>query len=337
MLRLLLFLTLTTAAYAQLLDRSADTLFTPPSQVTPTAQQQRLAYLCSLPENANSAACLSGQGVGTGAGIGMGMGNALGTQSMPMQQGMTLDQGTGYDLYYSQLYPQAYSQTYPQGQSLLAGPAAHYPLMTNTRPYRVKEPPTEFQKYVAESIGKSLPIFGASLFDHVPATFLPSNRALVGPDYVIGPDDELQINVWGQLNFVRRFVVDTRGQIVLPDIGPIAVAGLPYGQVASVLKAAMMRSYKNFDLSVTLGRLRSIQIFVVGDARQPGSYTVSSLTTLVNAVFASGGPSSKGSMRHIQLKRENHVVTDFDLYDLILHGDKSKDVQLLPGRSEERR
>src|SRR6185312_4976004 len=147
-------------------------------------------------------------------------GNAMGIQGIPMQQGMSLDQGTGYDLSYPQIYP----QTYPQGQILPSG-ATHSPPMQNTRAYRVKEPPTEFQKYVAESIGQSLPIFGASLFEHVPATFLPTNRALVGPDYVIGPDDELQINVWGQLNFVRRFVVDARGQIVLPDIGPIAVAG----------------------------------------------------------------------------------------------------------------
>src|SRR6185312_1131540 len=98
-----------------------------------TSQQQKLAYLCSLPENANSTACLSAQGVGTGTGIGMGMGNALGTQGLPMQQGMTLDPGAGYDLSYPQLYPQAYSQTYPQGQSPLAGPAAHNPLMPNTR------------------------------------------------------------------------------------------------------------------------------------------------------------------------------------------------------------
>ena len=154
---------------------------------------------------------------------------------------------------------------------------------------------------------------------------------MVGPDYVIGPDDELQITVWGQLNLVRRLVVDSRGEIVLPDVGPIAVAGLPYGQVAAVLKAAMQRSYKNFDLSVTLGRMRSIQIFVVGDARRPGSYTVSSLTTLVNAVFASGGPTSRGSMRTIRLQRGDKSICEFDLYDLLMRGDTSKDAQLHGG------
>src|SRR5947199_10855394 len=97
------------------------------------------------------------------------------------------------------------------------------------------------------------------------------------------------------------------------------------------LKTAIGRIFKNFDLNANLGQLRSIQIFVVGQARHPGSYTVSSLSTLVNAIFASGGPGSKVSMRHIQVKRENRVVSDFDLYDLLLCGDKSNDVTLLTG------
>ena len=80
-----------------------------------------------------------------------------------------------------------------------------------------------------------------------------------------------------------------------------------------------------------MGQLRSIQIFVLGSARQPGAYTVSSLSTLVNALFASGGPSATGSMRHIQLRRDNRVLVDFDIYDLLRRGDKSHDVQLLPG------
>jgi polysaccharide export outer membrane protein len=324
MLRLLLFLTLTTAACAQLLERPRDSLFSPPSQ------QQQLVYLCSLPENANSAACLSAQGTQDSFGTQsiltqQGMAQQGMAQQGMTQQGMTLDRGTGYDLSYPQTYPQT------QIPGLQPTTTGRNPMAEPARPYRVKEPPTEFQRYVTESIGQSLPIFGASLFDNVPATFLPSSRALVGPDYVIGPDDELQINIWGQLNLVRRLVVDARGQIVLPDVGPIAVAGLPYGQVAEVLKAAMMRSYKNFDLSVTLGRLRSIQIFVVGDARRPGSYTVSSLTTLVNAVFASGGPTSRGSMRSIRLQRGDKTVCEFDLYDLLMRGDTSRDAQLRGG------
>jgi protein involved in polysaccharide export with SLBB domain len=97
------------------------------------------------------------------------------------------------------------------------------------------------------------------------------------------------------------------------------------------LKSAIGRVFRNFDLNVSLGQLRSIQIFVVGHAARPGAYTVSSLSTLVNALFASGGPTVKGSMRNVQLRRRDKLVTQFDLYDLLLKGDKSKDVQLLPG------
>jgi len=313
MRRFLLFLTMTGACCAQIFDqvpanqRSRESLFTSPSQ----QQQQRALYLCSLPENANSAACLSSQGNE----------DPFGSQGILPQQSPypALDRGMGYDLSNPQ------TQAFPPS-SMLGGRAE-----TPARPYRITEPPTEFQRYVAESIGQTLPVFGASLFERVPGTFMPSNRALVGPNYVIGPDDELQINIWGQLNLVRRLTVDPRGEIVLPDVGPIVVAGLQYSQVANVLKTAMQRAYKNFELSVTLGRLRSIQIFVVGDARRPGSYTVSSLTTLVNAVFASGGPSSRGSMRSIRLQRGDKKICEFDLYDLLMRGDTSKDAQLQGG------
>src|SRR5205085_3485279 len=120
-------------------------------------------------------------------------------------------------------------------------------------------------------------------------------------------------------------------QIYLPRVGSVTVAGLKYEQVNPYLKTAVGRIFKNFDLNVNLGQLRSIAVFVVGQAKHPGTYTVSSLSTLVNALFASGGPDNTGSMRHIQLKRKNQVVSEFDLYDLLLNGDKSKDVALLPG------
>jgi polysaccharide export outer membrane protein len=194
-----------------------------------------------------------------------------------------------------------------------------------------KEPPTEFQRYVAGSIGRMLPIFGASLFERVPATFAPVDRTPVGLDYQIAPGDQLQISVWGQFNLSRRLNVDRTGEIILPEAGPLSVAGMNYSQAASAIKSALTHLYKNFDVNVSLARLHSIQIFVVGEARRPGSYTVSSLSTLVNAIFASGGPSSRGSMRTIQLKRGDQTIRDFDLYQLLFHGDKSQDSQLLPG------
>ncbi|HEX3438620.1 MAG TPA: polysaccharide biosynthesis/export family protein, partial [Pseudacidobacterium sp.] len=193
------------------------------------------------------------------------------------------------------------------------------------------EPLTEFQKFVAGTTGEVLPIFGADLFRNVPSTFAPLDQVPVTPDYLIGAGDALRIRVWGQINFNADVRVDRTGSIYLPQVGTIHVAGLPFSSLDQHLRSEIGRVYRNFDLTVDVGQVRSIQIFVVGQARRPGSYTVSALSTLVNALFASGGPSSQGSLRHIQLKRQGKIVTDFDLYDLLVNGDKSKDVQLLPG------
>jgi polysaccharide export outer membrane protein len=194
-----------------------------------------------------------------------------------------------------------------------------------------ERPPSEFEEFVASSVGRRLPIYGASLFNHVPSTFAPVDRIPVTDDYEIGPGDEILIRVWGQIDLNGKLVVDRGGEVFLPKVGALSVAGLKYQQLPAYFRTAIGRVFRNFDLTVSLGQLRSIQVFVVGEARRPGSYTVSSLCTLVNALFASGGPSSAGSMRHIQLKRENRVVTEFDFYDLLLRGDKSKDAKLLPG------
>lgn len=189
----------------------------------------------------------------------------------------------------------------------------------------------EFQDFVKSSLGYRLEIFGESLFRNVPSTFAPVDRIPVTPDYLIGPGDELLLRAWGQIDVNYRAVVDRTGSIYLPKVGPISVAGVRYDQLNAYLKAAISRVFKNFELDVTMGRLRSVQVFVVGQVRRPGSYTVSSLSTLVNALFASGGPSKRGSTRHIILKRQGKEITSFDLYDLIAFGDKSKDVQLLSG------
>lgn len=193
------------------------------------------------------------------------------------------------------------------------------------------EPATEFQRFVASSVGGVLPIFGASLFEGVPTTFAPLDRVPVTANYVVGPGDEILLRAWGQVNLDLALTVDRAGAIFIPQAGNLKVAGLEFQQLASYLRTQLGRVFRNFDLSVNLGQLRSIQIFVVGQARRPGTYTVGSLSTLVNALFASGGPSAQGSMRRIQLKRGVEVQSEFDLYDLLLNGDKSKDVRLLPG------
>lgn len=193
------------------------------------------------------------------------------------------------------------------------------------------EPLTEFQKFVASTTGQVLPVYGADLFRRVPSTFAPLDMVPVPPDYVIGPGDELRIRVWGQVNFSADVRVDRSGEVYVPQVGEVHVAGLPFSGLDAHLRAAISRVYKNFDLTADVGQIRAIQVYLAGNARRPGVYTVSSLSTLVDALFASGGPSTAGSFRHIILRRAGAEVTDFDLYSLLVHGDKSKDVSLQNG------
>lgn len=190
---------------------------------------------------------------------------------------------------------------------------------------------SEFELFAEDAAGHPLPVYGRLLFDQVPSTFAPMDRVPVPANYMIGAGDELLVRVWGKIELQARVAVDRNGQIFLPRVGSLTVAGIRYDQLESYLHSAIANLYKDFELNVSIGQLRSIQIFVLGNARQPGVYTVSSLSTLVTALFASGGPSATGSMRHIELRRENKTVTDFDIYDLLRKGDKSCDAQLLPG------
>jgi polysaccharide biosynthesis/export protein len=201
-------------------------------------------------------------------------------------------------------------------------------------PPRISRPPltkTEFELFAEDVTGHPLLTYGRKLFDEVPSTFAPVDRVPVPADYVLGPGDELLIRAWGKISIDARVTIDRDGQIYLPKVGTLNVAGLRYNQVDGYLHSAISALFKDFELNVALGQLRSIQIFVLGSARRPGAYTVGSLSTMVNALFVSGGPSATGSMRHMQLIRNNQVVTEFDIYDLVKRGDKSHDRPLLPG------
>jgi polysaccharide export outer membrane protein len=193
------------------------------------------------------------------------------------------------------------------------------------------EPPTEFQKYVEQATGSLLPVFGEDLFRQSPATFAPADRIPVTPEYTLGPGDQLLVRAWGAIDLSVSPVVDNSGAIYIPRVGDISVAGIRFSQAHDYLKTAIERIYRNFDLSVSMGQLRSIQVLITGQARRPGMYTISALSTLVNAVFASGGPNAHGSMRNIQLMRGGRNAGTFDIYDVLLHGDTSCDRRLLPG------
>jgi len=174
--------------------------------------------------------------------------------------------------------------------------------------------------------------FGYDLFSQAPSSFAPVDVIPVGPDYIIGPDDEIWISVWGQINKVSKFVVDREGKITIPELGVIYLAGLPYAKAINLIEERFSHFYKPsaVKINVSMGRLRTIGVFVVGKVEKPGSYSVSSLSTLINALFAAGGPAKDGTMRDVQLKRNGETIVHFDLYDFLLKGDKSKDVRLMP-------
>ncbi len=180
-------------------------------------------------------------------------------------------------------------------------------------------------------MGALLPVFGQSLFAAPPSTFAPLSDLAPTADYVVGPGDELRVRAWGQVDIDVSAVVTREGTITIPRVGVVPVAGIRYQDLNATTRAAVGRLYKNFDLAVSLGRLRSIQVFVVGQAVRPGLYTISSLSTLLNGLFASGGPAPTGSMRQIELRRAGSLVGQLDLYDLLLKGDKSKDLRLQSG------
>lgn len=192
---------------------------------------------------------------------------------------------------------------------------------------------TEFQKFIFDSVGENLPIFGANFFGNVPSTFAPILDLPVPSEYVLGPGDELLIRGWGTIDIDFRATIDRNGTITIPTIGSVVLAGVKAGDAEGLVRNAVGRLYKGVTVSVNFGQLRAITVYVVGQANHPGTYTVSSLSTLVTALFASGGPNANGSMRRVQVKRAGRVVTELDLYAFIAKGDKSADVKLQDGDS----
>ena len=193
---------------------------------------------------------------------------------------------------------------------------------------------SEFEQFIASGtsgvISTNLRQFGYDLFRQPPSTFAPADRVPVGPDYVLGPGDELRITIWGNIEGQWNVVVDRDGKISLPKVGIIGVTGLTYGEFKETLNKELSKYYTNYQMNVSMGPLRTIRVYIVGNAARPGAYTVSSLSTLVNSLFEAGGPSKTGTMRNIDVKRNGKNVVQFDMYDFLLKGNKTKDVRLMP-------
>jgi polysaccharide export outer membrane protein len=191
--------------------------------------------------------------------------------------------------------------------------------------------PNEFQRFVEGATGRMLPIFGAPFFADAAETFQSLDNVPVSADYTIGPGDEIVTRAWGAIDVDYRSTVDRNGMLNLPKVGSFNVAGVKAADLEKNLRAQIARLYNNFDLSVSLGQLRGLRVFIVGPAQRPGVVTLSSQSTLLSAVVAAGGPGSAGSMRKILLRRDGKVISELDVYDFLVQGDKSKDVQLAAG------
>ena len=185
-----------------------------------------------------------------------------------------------------------------------------------------------FEVYAEGVTGQKLNMFGKDLFSDVPSTFAPFDAAQVNQDYVIGTGDELQVRGWGMVDIDVSATVDRSGAIFIPRVGSVKVSGVQYKDLQGYLKKAVGKIYTNFELTASIAQTRAVQVYVVGHAVRPGTYTLSAMSTLLNALFTSGGPDATGSMRNIQLKRGAQTVSTFDLYDMLAKGDKSSDMTL---------
>jgi protein involved in polysaccharide export with SLBB domain len=178
---------------------------------------------------------------------------------------------------------------------------------------------------------EALKPFGYDLFEGVPSTFAPVSDIQVPVDYIVGPGDTLDIQLYGNEPSRYELTVGRDGRVNFPKLGPIMVSGMSFDAAREAIEQRVAKQLIGTHVSVTIGELRSIRVFVLGEAEKPGSYTVSGLSTMTNALFVSGGVKKIGSLRNIQLKRNGRLVSTLDLYDLLIHGDTSGDRHLLPG------
>jgi len=201
---------------------------------------------------------------------------------------------------------------------------------TTISTYESRKPITVKNEF-ATSAGPA--IFGSEFFSNSNLTFEPNMRMATPSNYVLGVDDELSIDIYGFSEKTSKYKINTEGMIRIPNIGPVALAGLTIEEAKTKLKNVLAKTYPglktgNTFLQVSLGQIRSIRVTLIGEINKPGSYELSSLSTLANALYASGGPSANGSFRKIDLMRNGKRLVTFDLYDFLLNGDLSKNILL---------
>jgi protein involved in polysaccharide export with SLBB domain len=193
---------------------------------------------------------------------------------------------------------------------------------------RFHELDTPYKLFTAPT-ASALEQFGYDLFATRVSSFAPTGNVPVGEDYIVGPDDELNVYVWGRVNQTVKLKVDRDGAVMVQEVGPIQVGGLTFGQAKKLIEGRMSQ-ITGVEVGVTMGQVRTIQVFVIGKVAQPGLYTVSALSHVSNVLGAAGGISKVGSLRRIELRRDERLAMTIDLYDMLLRGDTRGDVRLKP-------
>ena len=174
-------------------------------------------------------------------------------------------------------------------------------------------------------------IYGYEIFKYAPSTFSPSNNIPLPSNYILGPGDKIKVNYFGATSSKSEKYITRNGNLDLPKIGPISLAGLTFDQAQMAVSKKVTEDLVGTDASIAITELRSISIYILGQAYMPGAYTLSALSTITNALFVSGGVNEQGSLRNIQLKRDGKIVKTYDFYDFLIFGDSSNDTRLLDG------
>ncbi|PXF63047.1 SLBB domain-containing protein [Kangiella spongicola] len=213
------------------------------------------------------------------------------------------------------------------GSSVMPRELADFPSQQNS----AKEANENKEQEKLPKVERELKRFGYDLFAGVPTTYTPVSNIPVPSNYIVGPGDTVKVQLFGKENNSYELTVERDGSIQFPQLGPINVAGLSYTELKQSLNQRISEQYIGVQSNISLGELRSIQVFVLGESFKPGAYTVSSLSTVMNALYVSGGLTEIGSLRNIQLKRNGKVISTVDLYDLLLKGDTSDDQRLQSG------
>lgn len=192
------------------------------------------------------------------------------------------------------------------------------------------KPVTLQQAKEERTVRQKLEQFGYDLFAGTPSTFAPATNIPVPSEYIVGPGDSIIVQLYGKVNATHELAVTREGVIQFPEVGPLSVVGLKFDELKNLINETVSQKMIGVSASITMGALRSIQVFVLGEAFRPGAYTVSALSTMTNALFVSGGVTKIGSLRNVQLKRKGKVVNTLDLYNLLLEGNTTDDTRLQP-------